>query len=186
MLRRKLLLGAACAGLSTGRADAHTPYRQWDVFRQRYLQVLTARTDLEGDALGDRCVALLRQKLPLSQALVSRARDMLRVASLLKTDQARWAILSLADARAMAMGEAPFEDLAPLPLSLLLDAGSHLFVVRPDVPLHHAYLVVASLMEAGAQLNLRLPLQARFGMGLHPGADAVRRGVHIDMPPASS
>lgn len=183
MKRRTLLLTAtALAALATGRARAHTPYRQWDIFRQRYLQLLTSRTDLTGDALGDRWVALLREKLPLSRALVSRARDMVRVASLLKTDQGRLAILSYDYAQAMAAGQAPFAELAPLPLAVLVDSGTHLLVARPDVPLHHGYLVVASLMEAADDLRIAVPAGARFGIGLHPGADAVRRGERIDPP----
>jgi hypothetical protein len=185
MKRRTLLLCALCVALPPGRAAAHTPYRQWDIFRQRYLQILTSRTDLVGDALGDRWVALLREKLPLSRALVSRARDMIRVASLLKTDQGRLAILSYADAQAMFQGQEPFDQFAPMPLDVLLDSGAFLLVARQDLPLHHAYLITASLMEEAGELHIHVPPDGRFGMALHPGALSVQRGERIEMPSPS-
>ena len=108
MNRRTWLLGAASLMALTAfplrPALAHSPYRQWDIFRKKHLQILTSRTDLDGDTTGDEWVALLLDRLPLSQAMVSRARDMRRVASLLKTDQAKLAVLSYSDAKAMMSG----------------------------------------------------------------------------------
>lgn len=189
MQRRQLLRCAALAGLAAPAlvavppAAAHTPYRQWDIFRQRYLQILTSRTDLEGDALGDVWVALLRERLPLSRALVSRARDIVRIASLLKTDQAKLAILSAADAEAVFAGKAPFEDYVPMPLHVLLDRGSHVLVARSDLPLHHGFLITATLMDEARTLNIAVPPQGKFGMPVHAGALAVLRGEKLEMPP---
>ena len=188
MQRREFLVSTALGVVSAGwatSAAAHMPYRQWDIFRQRYLQILTSRTDLDGDALGDAWVALLRDKLPLSRALVSRARDMLRVASLLKTDQGKLAILSYADAEAMFSGKAPFEDYAPMPLEVLLDRGTHLLVTRKDLPLHHGFLITTTLMEQAQALRIAVPAQGKFGMALHAGASSYLRGEKIDLPPAS-
>lgn len=185
MERRRLLL---CTGLAAWvpAAGAHTPYRQWDIFRQRYLQILTSRTDPEGDALGDVCVALLRDRLPLSRALVSRARDITRIASLLKTDQAKLAILSNADAEALFNARPPFEDYAPMPLQLLLDGGTHLLVTRSDLPLHHAFLITATLLGEAPTPGLVVPAQGRFGMAAHAGALAALRGEQLEMPPAGT
>ena len=188
MERRKFLVSGALGVASACwavRAAAHTPYRQWDIFRQRYLQILTSRTDLDGDALGDVWVALLRDKLPLSRALVSRARDMVRLASLLKTDQGKLAILSYTDAEAMFSGKAPFDEYAPLPLEVMLDHGAHLLVTRKDLPLHHGFLITATLMEQARTLNLSVPAEGRFGMAVHAGAQAYLRGEKPEMPPAS-
>ncbi len=188
MKRRKFLLSGALGAVSASwatRAAAHTPYRQWDIFRQRHLQILTSRTDLDGDALGDVWVALLRDKLPLSHALVSRARDTVRVASLLKTNQGKLAILSLADAEAMFTGKAPYDEYAPLPLEVLLDHGGHLLVTRKDLPLHHGFLITTTLMEQARTLNLTVPADGKFGMAVHAGAQAYLRGEKPEMPPAS-
>jgi hypothetical protein len=185
MKRRKFLFSAALGALAPLPAQAHTPYRQWDIFRQRYLQILTSRTDLKGDDLGDQWVAVLRDKLPLSRALVSRARDMVRVASLLKTDQGKLAILSYADADAMFKGQPPFDEFAPMPLELMIDNGAYLLVARRDLPLHHGYLIVATLMEEAGALRIDMPPEGKFGMGVHAGAKSYMRGEKLEMPPAS-
>jgi hypothetical protein len=188
MHRRRFLNTAALAALPCGfalPASAHTPYRQWDIFRKRYLQVLTSRTDAAGDLLGDRYVAALRDRLPLSRALVSRARDLVRIASMVKTDQGKLAILSYADAHAMFSGRAPFEEFFPMPLEVLLDSGEHLLVTRADLPLHHGYLIVATLVDPASALPARVPPQGRLGMELHAGARAFAAGDKIE-PPSES
>lgn len=185
MRRRILLFAAAIAALPALPVAAHSPYRQWDVFRQRHLQLLTSRSDLSGDALGDQWVAVLRERLPLSRALVSRARDLIRVASLLKTDQGKLAVLSHADARAMVGGEPPFEDFRPMPLDVIVDSGSHLLVARPDLPVHHGFLIAAALMEDKQTLQVDVPLQGVLGMACHPGAAAFARGEKLQAPSAT-
>ena len=181
------LAAALCwpALLVTAPAHAHTPYRQWDIFRKRYLQVLTSRSDLDGDAFGDDWVALLHDRLPLSRAMVSRARDMNRVASLLKTDQAKLAVLSHADARDMFEARPPFEDFRPMPLQVMLDNGSHVLVTRDDLPLHHGYAIVIALLEEAGSLHLKVPLEGKFGMAVHPGARAAALGESIEPPPSA-
>lgn len=171
--------------LAAGSVHAHTPYRQWDIFRKRYLQVLTSRSDLDGDAIGDDWVALLHDRLPLSRAMVSRARDLNRVASLLKTDQAKLAVLSHADARNMYEARPPFEDFRPMPLQVMLENASHVLVARDDLPLHHGYAIAITLLEEAGSLRLSVPLEGKFGMALHPGARAAALGETIE-PPVSS
>ncbi len=185
MDRRTLLCGAAALAalwLQALPARAHTPYRQWDIFRRRYLQILTAESDPAGDAVGDLWVAQLRQRLPESRAMVSRARDLRRIASLLKTNQAKLAVLSHADARAITQGQPPFEEFAPLPLQILVDDGTFLLATREDLPLYHGYAITAALMEE-KPARLSVPLDGRFGMPAHPGARAVALGETIPAPP---
>ncbi len=188
-MKRRTLLRACAALLVAGPLApswAHTPYRQWDIFRRRYLQVLTSRSDLAGDAIGDDWVAHLLQRLPLSRAMVSRARDTARVASLLKTDQARLAVLSHADARAIAAGLPPYDEYAPMPLQVLLANASHVLVVRENLPLHHGYAIASALLEDGDRLALSAPLDGLNGMSLHPGARAASLGETIEPPVAES
>lgn len=188
MKRRTLLQACAVmlAGWPLTPALAHTPYRQWDIFRRRYLQVLTSRSDLDGDAIGDEWVAQLKQRLPLSRAMVSRARDLGRVASLLKTDQARLAVLSHDDARLLASGLPPYEDYAPMPLKILFGNASHVLVARENMPMHHAFAITAALLEDGDRLGLMVPLDGIDGMTLHPGARAAALGETIESPVAES
>lgn len=180
LTRAAALAALACWPLTP--ALAHTPYRQWDIFRRRHLQILTSRSDLDGDAVGDTWVATLLERLPLSRAMVSRARDTGRVASLLKTDQAKLAVLSYADAKAMTDASGPFGDYVPMPLQLLLDDGRYLLVARENLPLHHAFAVTAALIEAAGELHLSVPLDGRFGLPVHAGARAAALGERIEMP----
>lgn len=156
--------------LPTATVNAHTPYAQWDAYRVRHLQILTSRSDLVGDAIADKWVAVLAKHLPKSKAVVSRARNLVRMASLLKTDQAKVAVLSYADAKAMFEGATPFEDYGPMDLQVLLDDGAYLLVTRSDLPEAHGALVVSALLEEGVELGLTVPVEGAFGLGAHVGA----------------
>ena len=186
MFRRQFITRAAAllAGVTFPAISsfAHTPYAQWDVFRKRNLQVLTSHADLPGDEVGDEWVALLREKLPLSRAMVSRAHDMPRIAALLKTNQSKLAVLSYMHARLLFTGSPPFEDYAPLPIEVLVDNGKYLLVTRPDLPLHHGFLIAATLMQDADRLHLVNPGKGKFGMNVHPGAKAFFNGEKLEMP----
>jgi hypothetical protein len=188
MQRRSFLsLGALASSavlLPMQFAMAHTPYRFWDIFRKRNMQILTSHDDYTGDETGDVWVATLREKLPLSRAMVSRTQYMTRMASLLKTDQVKIAVLSYQHAQQMSTGEPPFEEYAPLQLDILVDNGKYLLVTLPNLPLYHGYLVTTALMEAADKLQLINPGQGRFGMAVHAGAQAHYRGEKLSPPPA--
>lgn len=159
---------------------AHTPYGQWDAFRLRHLQLLTTRTDLTGDKLADAWVAVLAEHLPKARAMVSRARDTTRLASLLKTDQAKLAVLSNEQADALFNARSPFEDFAPMPLQVLMVQGDYVLLARDDLPLEHGYLLVITLLEEAGKLQLSVPMEGKFGMALHPGARAAALGEKIE------
>jgi hypothetical protein len=165
---------------------AHTPYAQWDLFRKRNLQILTSHSDLPGDTIGDKWVDFLRKKLPLSRAMVSRARDVVRVASLLKTDQSKLAVLSYQHAEAMMTSAAPFEDYKEMPLQIMFDNGTHVLVARQDLPLHHGFLIAVTLLEQAGPMHLKVPLKGKFGMQVHPGARAAALGEKVEMPPVEA
>jgi hypothetical protein len=118
--------------------------------------------------------------------MVSRAHDMPRIASLLKTNQSKFAVLSYLHARLMFTGAPPFEDYSPLELEVLIDNGKYLLVCRSDVPLHHAYFVTAALMEEAKKLHLVKPTQGKFGMPVHAGAKAFFNGDKLEPPKAES
>ncbi len=173
-----LLVLALCLPIAS--LNAHTPYGQWDAYRVRHLQVLTSRSDLVGDSIADTWVAVLAEHLPKSKAVVSRARNFVRMASLLKTDQAKVAVLSHDHASSMVNGTAPFEEFGPMPLQVLLDNGSYLLVVRSDLPKEHGFLMTATLLEQAVALNLSVPTEGQFEMDVHPGALAAALGESIE------
>lgn len=180
MQRRRFLSASVWAGLAL-LLSGHTPYRQWKVFRQRYLLIMTTREDLEGDALGDRFAEVLVAELPQSRAMVSRTLHLERIASLLTTNQANIAVLARDHALALARGEAPFADYGAFPVQVMVEAGRHLLVCREDVPLHHGYLIAATLMGHAAELGVRIP-QVADVIPTHPGAAAYARGEQIEPP----
>jgi len=190
MQRRSFLslwaLASSAVLLPIQSAMAHTPYRFWDVFRKRNMVILTSHADYTGDETGDVWVATLRENLPLSRAMISRTHDMTRMASLLKTDQVKLAVLSYQHARLMFTGEPPFEEYAPLQLEILVDNGKYLLVTRPDLPLYHGYLVTTALMDSSDKLQLVNPDKGRFGMAVHAGAQAHYRGEKLTPPPPAS
>jgi len=180
-MNRRGFLAAAMIACLAPPAGAHTPYRQWKVFRQRFLLIMTSRTDPAGDALGDRFAEVLLAELPQSRAMVSRAIDLERIASLITTDQANIAVLEHAAARALVRGEAPFADYGPFPLQAIVQTESHRLVCREDVPLHHGYMIAGALMDHAADLGIRIPA-GEEAMPLHPGAAAYARGETIESP----
>ncbi len=186
MQRRRFISGTAALIAATiwpvTQAFAHTPYAQWDLFRKRNLQILTSHSDLPGDTIGDEWVDFLSKKLPLSRAMVSRARDVVRVASLLKTDQSKLAVLSYQHAKAIMTSGAPFEEYRDMPLQIMFDNGTHVLVARDDLPLHHGFLIAVTLLEAAGPMHLTVPLEGKFGMKLHPGARAAALGEKIELP----
>jgi hypothetical protein len=179
MDRRRFLL-AAVLGTAALPAAAHTPYRQWGIFRQRYLLITTSRTDPAGDALGDRFAEVLLEELPESRAMVSRAIDLNRIASLITTNQANIAILERTSALAFVRGDTPFADFGPFPLQAIVRTDDHCLVCRDDVPLHHGYLIAAALMDHGADLGIRIAEPGE--LEVHPGAAAFARGEVVEPP----
>ncbi len=186
MQRRRFIAGLVTltAGVAWpfSRAVAHTPYRLWDIFRKENLQVLTSHEDYTGDDLGEEWVASLRKNLPLSRAMISRALNMKRVASLLKTNQSILAVLSYRHARLMFTGVPPLDQFAPLLLEVLIDNGKYLLVTRPSLPLQHGFMITAALMKDAEKLQLVNPGKGKFGIAVHAGSKAFFNGEKIETP----
>ncbi len=150
---------------------AHSPYRQWQVYRQKHLLILTSRTDPAGQELGRRVARVLADHLPASAARTTRAPGLGRVSSLLATGQLDVALLPRRAAAELARG---------LPLRTLVGLDRHLLVCREDFPLRHAYLVAKTLSTHGEELagDSRAPLapDSEAVIPVHPGAAAYLRG----------
>jgi hypothetical protein len=114
--------------------------------------------------------------------MVSRALNMTRVGSLLKTNQSILAVLSYKHARLMFTGGPPFEQFSPLHLEVLIDNGKYLLVARPSLPLHHGFMITEALMKDAEKLQLVKPVKGKFGMSVHAGSKAFFNGEKIKMP----
>jgi hypothetical protein len=178
--RRRRLLAAIALLTVTGAGRAHTPYRQWVVYRRKHLLIGTTRADPNGYRVGKQLAQTLTVELPASQARVARARDARRLASLMSTGQLQTALLDAGQAAAMIAGHSPFEDTGPIDLHLLLTLDRHLFVAVVGFPDHHAWLVTRALDQAGYGAAAEAPMGAP---PLHPGSRAYVEGEPMPDPP---
>lgn len=182
---RRALLAAALAGaalLVPGRALlAHTPYRQWKVYRQRHLMIGASREDAESYPKAKEIQAFLETHLPEASARVARARTLRRLGDLLATDQIRIVVLSLEDAVAFGRGAPPFR--GPVEVRTLWRFGEHALVVRPSFPPAHAWMLARTFLEHGAALAGSSPAPAHAEVPLHEGVRTARDGGPMPAPP---
>jgi hypothetical protein len=182
--QRRRFLGAASAAAGWFLLTAHSPYRQWTVYRQVHLVIITSRDDPEGDALGDAMAEIVRDALPDSRAAVGRGPRAERTASLLATAQAEVAIVPKAVALSMFHGIDRFRDYGPIPLRVILQNDTHVLVCRSDFMEAHAYLLAEALLKNGARLRLSLPVDTGSnGPPPHPGVIAYASGAPLEAPP---
>jgi len=164
-------------------AAGHTPYRQWAVYRRRFLIVLTNKLDEPSFPLGKTLAAVLAKELPESKARVARAPHAQRIASLIGSKQMDVALLRREEAAAMLAGRAPFADYGAVPLRAIAGLGPFLLVSRDDFPDPHAYAVAETLSVH--RDALRVPLTPDKGDGgaadpvvpMHAGARAFFDGL---------
>lgn len=155
----------------------HSPYRQWKLYRQAHLLLLTMRDDPRSDELGERLAAALRARLPDSRAQVARAPDAQRIASLLSSEQADVGLLQIGDARALYRAEGAFADFGGVPLRVLVEVEGYRLVCRTDFRREHAYAVAEALSQAPRPASLHVPLAVAEGdVPTHEGALAFARG----------
>lgn len=165
--RRFFLVAAGL--LLAGPLLAHTPYKQWVVYRKKHLLIATDRSTEGSYELGKTLAATLKDRVPDSRARVARAPDSRRIASLLATSQFDVALLTHDEATALTRGEAPFSGYGPVELRTLYMSGRFVLVSRADFPPEHAYLVTEALMES---FGVEKDLAADTGVAIHPGSAA--------------
>ena len=126
-------------------AGAHTPYRQWVVYRKKHLLIGAHRADPTTYDLAKKLAAVLAHNLPKSRCRVARAPTAQRLASLIGTDQLDVAVLNPADAIAMLNGSGRFEPYGPISIRRLASIGGRLLVAHERLPARHAWLIAATL-----------------------------------------
>jgi len=186
-MRRRTALKLGLAGAAWLLCGAHTPYGQWQVYRQRHLMIGTSKADPPSYQIGQRIVGVLLTNLPESSARVTRGPDAWRLASLLTSSQIEVVLLTTAELVALRDGLSPFEAFGATRLCSLFvfgdRGGDHWLVCRPDFPERHAYLVVETLAIHGdLTLGGRVPDPAASPVPLHPGVLAYLRGDPLPAP----
>jgi len=180
---RRAVLRSTLIGGAWLLASAHTPYRQWQVYRRRHLLIGTSKADAPTYPLGQRIAEVLATHLPESSARVTRGPDPWRLASLLTTGQLEVALLADRDVAALRDGRAPFDAFGPTDLNLLFAFGAYFLVCRPDFPDHHAYQVVRTLAENAGAIGGAQPVTATAApVAIHAGARAYALGQPMPAP----
>jgi hypothetical protein len=185
MRRRKflrLLLSGAVSASVAGAAIAHTPYRQWKVLRQRFLLVHSSRTDPVSDEIADQIVVIFDRVLPQAKAMVARAPDEQRIASLMTTGQAALAVMRADRAMDLFHRQGEYRDYQGGVLRSLVVIGDHMLVTTESFTRDHGWLVTSALVENGAQLDIRVVDDPTNGDAVlvHEGALAFARGEPLD------
>jgi len=160
--RRQLLFASvalACAWAS-GKAQAHTPFNQWVVYRKKHLLIGCHKEDLATYTLAQQLISVLDFELPTAKARIARAPTTRRLASLLATEQLDVAVLSPDDVVLMATGKGQFAPYGRIELRTLFLFTDYVLAVRNSFPVKHAWLVAHALHESefGDQLDsARIP-----------------------------
>lgn len=176
MHTRRNILSILAAGAFAPAVQAHTMFNQWVVYRKKHLLIGSHRKDLTTYDLALEVVAAMDHSLPDASARAARAPHPERLASLLGTGQLELAVLSQSNAKMMRSGESIFTPYGALPLTLLANLGSHLFLAHRDFPIHHAWLVSAALNDAGLQNDAPVPSGE---IETHPGTAAFHQRIPI-------
>jgi len=178
--RRFVTAGLAlAAGLAAG---GHTPYRQWKVYRETHLLILTAKPDPVGVRLGRLLARRLAARAPDSAAGMTRAPSYERVGSLLKSRQLDLALIPAEMARHLIRGGAPFQGIGRVPLAALVEVGDHLLVCHRDFPAAHGYRVTQALAGENETPRVARPTAAA-GVPVHGGALAYFSGGPLPKAP---
>jgi hypothetical protein len=175
---RALLLGAALLW-APSLLVAHTPFGQWVSFREERLHIGTSREDPRGFAHGEALVASLAVNYPESRALVSRAFDTKRLASLLGSQQFAVAVLSEDALQEALAGQGDFAEVGPQPLRQICATGAHLLLAHSALSPHITFRMAAALTPQGdCSPNQAAPL--------HAGVQAFLQGEDEPAPPVST
>ena len=169
-MRRREFISALLVGLYAGtsnNARAHTPYKQWNVYRRKHLLIGCHKDRDETYVMAKTVVGVLEQHLPKASARVARAPTVQRIASLMATDQMDVAIVKPEDAGAMAQGIDNFKPYGEIALSELLQVEDLSMVCQSDVPDRHAWLITDALIDNLPQAVIN---DRQSGLALHSGA----------------
>ena len=178
-MKRRQFLSLTAASAGWVLLCGHSPYRQWIVYRETHLIILTSRDDLGADDLGEKFAAIVRGALPDSQAAVGRGPRVQRIASLISTRQVAVGVVSRPNALAMYHGEEPFQQYGAIPLRVLVQNDAYRLVCREDFLPQHGYLLTEALMEHALTERASMEPGADLGLSI-PGRNAADAG---EIPP---
>ena len=146
MKRRKFLQGGV-GTLALLPVLGHTPFPQWKVYRKLHLFIVVNRQDAVACEVADGIALTLATELPESRAMVTRARDSLRLASLISTQQLDVALVHRDELVAWRQGQSPYNQLEPVELRELFAVEDYVLISRDDFLPEHAAVVAQTLED---------------------------------------
>jgi hypothetical protein len=183
-VNRRQFLSLAAGSAGWVLLSGHSPYRQWVVYRETHLIILTSRDDPGADDLGEKLAAIVRAALPASKAAVGRGPHVQRIASLISTGQAAVGVVSRPNALAMYRGKGPFRQYGAIALRVLVQNDAYRMVCRDDFLPQHGFLLAEALMENARNLGLSVPGRDAVDtddIPPHVGALAFAEGRPLDL-----
>ena len=177
MIGRRTALTMLAAGAVAPAAIGHTLYPQWVAYRRKHLLIGCHRRDARTYTLAKALVAELDHALPKAKARPARAPHPERLASLIGTDQMELAVLSIAEAQAMAEGRDRFAPYGKIALTKLAEMGNHLLVAEAGFPARHGWMVTSALRDT----PLRVEANKEVTLPLHSGAQAFLNGIPLEI-----
>ncbi len=147
----------------------HSPYRQWAVYRETHL-VIVSDDGAPGAAAACEAIArAIAASAPRTRAVAAEAHSAADVVRLLRSRQLPLGLLLAGDAADALLARGPFAGEPPLPLRALAAVGPYRLVALDDFPAAWAAEIARALAErqpAGAP-----PIAADAApIPLHPGA----------------
>jgi TRAP-type uncharacterized transport system substrate-binding protein len=176
MDRRRVLQMTAASGLWLV-LTAHSPYRQWEVYRKVRLVVLVNAEEAASVQLGEIIARLLAKHLPESRAMMARARNINDVVRLIASKQLDTALMREEDASLAFGGTGRFADNGKVPLRAIAQLGPYLFVCREDLPTPTGYQLAETIAEQWKSIDAERVYGAQgprptssVRIPVHPGA----------------
>ena len=143
--RRSVVGGLLAAAVVPGTVFAHTPYKQWAVYRQKHLLIGCHKDLPETYQLAQSIVATLDENLPAASARIARAPAPTRLASLLATRQLDVAVLTPDTAVKIHDGEGIYAAYGSIALTTLLPLDGYLVVGHTRLKESHCWQITRAL-----------------------------------------
>ena len=129
--------------------SGHSPFRQWQVYREHHLIVAAAAADRVAGDLAEAIAARLRERLPETQSVPVDASDNHELISLLRSHQLKLVILDLRAARAALDGTGEFAGYGITPVRMVFMLKDYVLVGLEDLPDAVAARIAGALQAPG-------------------------------------
>ena len=158
----------------------HSPWGQYQAYRQQHLLVMSTREDAPTYPFSKKLVKVINQELPEASARPARARTFKRVQSLLSTGQIPLLLLSRKNARALIQGIGPFKKFGKTKSFIIYNFGDLVLLAEPNFPNRYAWQLTKVFMDPVSEsIGATSPLKTRQVADIHQGTMMALNGESI-------